>query len=223
MVLLVGLLLLPVLSLTVKSKAHWTFQFCRFFSWETLKCCTDKLSNLVVEIDKGGKKAHEWWASFHLTLRWEQNGGKVRCGEVVMRLSALGLCTYLLIKLGNQIRAEDFILKSPAAGLFLDCMVEKWIEFALVNVRKKNKCSTYILLEVWRVALCVCVFAYVVTGTWDASLLMDSSWRRLISGVPGQLPPPRVPCVGWGWVRGSPSPSGHHKISHHQQRRLWVA
>lgn len=49
----------------------------------------------------------------------------MRCGEVVMRLSALGLCTYLLIKLGNQIRAEDFILKSPAAGLFLDCMVEK--------------------------------------------------------------------------------------------------
>lgn len=47
-----------------------------------------------------------------------------------------------------------------------------------------------------------------VCGTWDASLRMASSWRRLISGVPGQLPPPRVPWVGCGWERGNPSPSG---------------
>ena len=71
-----------------------------------------------------------------------------------------------------------------------------------VNQRLKPECAI--------ARLCVDVPTVAGgSGTWDASLLMASSWRRLISGVPGQLPPPRVPCVGWGWVRGSPSPSGH--------------
>ena len=61
----------------------------------------------------------------------------------------------------------------------------------------------------------VCARADVRTlFTWDASLLMASSWRRLISGVPGQLPPPRVPWEGGGWLRGRPSPSRDNNTTH---------
>lgn len=49
--------------------------------------------------------------------------------------------------------------------------------------------------------------ANVNVSTWDAILFIASSCLLLISGVPGQLPPLRVPWEGCGCVRGSSSPS----------------
>lgn len=52
-------------------------------------------------------------------------GGNEKCREVEMLMSGFGLCTYTALIYGNQIRAENFILQSLQAHLFVNQMAEK--------------------------------------------------------------------------------------------------